>query len=313
MKNYEEMARDVFQRINEYETEKKAKRAKITKVAASVTPVCAAAVVGVGLWKGGVLTPDRNQLISSTVDSTVSDSDIFLSTNDDPSENNSKTNNKKNGADTSSTLSTSNTMDSTRREDSKVDSTPIEDDSPTIKNNNAVVVDTSQITNYEPQTITEEPPVQTKVPVQHTNPVTQTEPVEQTVTPAEGGNPGNSWCILSSRLELNDITYYDNDMADISAYTKDRYIGKVSDFNGEYSDAFNYRISPDDSVYTVKETDTILLVVKADITSPYGAVIVMSSPDWSLDKYEPERLDPGYVDPNASSDEGTVVFNGFCQ
>lgn len=311
MKNYEEMARDVFQRINEYETERKAKRAKITKVAASVTPVCAAAVVGVGLWKGGVLTTDHNQLISSTVDSTVSDSDIFPSTNNDTSESNGKTNN--NGADANSNLSTSDTMDSTHMEDSKVDSTPIEDDSPTIENNNAVVVDTSQITDYEPLTITEEPSVKTEVPVQHTNPVTQTEPVEQTVTPSEGSNHGNSWCILSSKLELNDTTYYDNDMADISAYNRDRYIGKVSDFNGEYSDDFNYRISPDDSVYTVKETDTILLVVKADINSPYGAVIVMSSPDWSLDKYELERLDPGYIDPNALADESAVVFNGFCQ
>lgn len=313
MKNYEEMARDVFQRINEYETEKKAKRAKITKAAASVTPVCAAAVVGVGLWKGGVLTPDRNQLISSTVDSTVSDTDIFLSADSDTSENNSKTNNKNNGADTGSTLSTSNTTDSTRREDNRVDSTPVEDDSPIIENHNAAVVDTSQITDYEPQTITEAPPVQTGAPVQQTNPVTQTEPVEQTVTPSESGNSGNSWCILGSRLEFNDTTYYDNDMANISAYTKDIYIGKVSDFKGEYSDAFNYRISPDDSVYTVKETDTVLLVVKTDSNSPYGSVIVMSNHDWSIDKYEPERLDPGYVDPNASFDEGTVVFNGFCQ
>lgn len=273
MKNYEEMARDVFQRIDEYETEKKAKRAKITKVTASVTPICAAAVVGVSLWKGGVLTPDRNQLISSTVDSTVSDSDIFLSVDNDTSENNSKTN----------------------------------------ENHNAAVIDTSQITSYEPQTITEAPPVQTEVPVQPTDPVIQTEPVEQTVTPAEGGNSWYSWCILGSRLEWNGTTYHDNDMANISAYTKDRYIGKASDFKGEYSDAFNYRISPDDSVYTVKETDTVLLVVKADSNSPYGAVIVMSSSDWSLEKYEPERLDPGYVDPNASSDEGNVVFNGFCQ
>lgn len=273
MKNYEEMARDVFQRIDEYETEKKAKRAKITRAAAFATPVCAAAVVGIGLWNGGALTPDRNQLISSTVDSTVSDSDIFLSADNDTSENNGNTN----------------------------------------EEHNADAVDTSQITSYEPQTMTEEPTVQTDAPVQQTDTVIQTEPAEQIVTPTEGGNIVHSWCIFGSRLEWNGTAYYDNDIANISAYTKDRYIGKVSGFKGEYSDAFNYRISPDDSVYTVKETDTVLLVLKADSNSPYGAVIVMSSPDWSLDKYEPERLDPGYVDPNASSDGRTVVFNGFCQ
>lgn len=273
MKNYEEMARDVFRRIDEYETEKKAKRAKITKAAAYVTPICAAAVVGIGLWQGGALTSDRGQLIGSNADPTVFDSDILMSADNDTSKNNSKTN----------------------------------------ENHNSAAVDTSQITSYEPQTMTEPTPEQTEAPVQQTDTVTQTEPAEQIVTPTEGGNIVHSWCIFGSRLEWNGTSYHDNDTANISVYTKDRYIGKVSDFNGEYSDAFNYRISPDDSVYTVKETDSVLLVVKADSNSPYGAVIVMSSSDWSLDKYEPERLDPEYVDPNASSDEENVVFNGFCQ
>ena len=59
MKNYEEMSQDVLRRINEYETEKKLKRARITKVAAAVTPVCAAAVVGTGLWYSGAFKPEE--------------------------------------------------------------------------------------------------------------------------------------------------------------------------------------------------------------------------------------------------------------
>ncbi|MBR6242119.1 MAG: hypothetical protein IKQ90_01345, partial [Ruminococcus sp.] len=73
MKNYEEMAQNVLRRIDEYENEKRIRRAKITKAAASVTPVCAAAVIGIGLWKGGVLTPEQDQLISSTGDNAAYD------------------------------------------------------------------------------------------------------------------------------------------------------------------------------------------------------------------------------------------------
>ena len=79
MKSYEEMAKDVFQRIDAYETDQRAKRAKVTKVAASVTPVCVAAAVGVGLWKGGVLSSHHDQLIRNSVESTSSD--VILSAN----------------------------------------------------------------------------------------------------------------------------------------------------------------------------------------------------------------------------------------
>ena len=99
MKNYEDMAKDVLHRIDEYENERKMKRAKMTKVAASVTPVCAAAVVGVGLWKGGALTPHNDQLISSTVESTASD--VILSADNDTSADkhsaNTKNSTNKNG------------------------------------------------------------------------------------------------------------------------------------------------------------------------------------------------------------------------
>ena len=152
---------------------------------------------------------------------------------------------------------------------------------------------------------TEAPVQQTTPPVQQTEPAAQSNPVEQTV-PNNGGH--FMWCIVGSTIELNGFTYYDNDMANVSAYTRDRYLGKVGDFEGVYGGAdvhSNYRIAPEDSVYAVKGTNDVLLVVKADSNSPYGAIVVMSNSNWSLEKYEPERLDPNYVDPNASSQ---VIF-----
>lgn len=176
----------------------------------------------------------------------------------------------------------------------------------------APVSDNSTITNTESQRATEAPAVQTEAPVQQTTPpVQQTEPASQS-NPAEQTVPNNGghfmWCIVGSTIELNGFTYYDNDMANVSAYTRDRYLGKVGDFEGVYGGAdvhSNYRIAPEDSVYAVKGTNDVLLVVKADSNSPYGAIIVMSNSNWSLEKYEPERLDPNYVDPNASSQ---VIF-----
>lgn len=239
MKSYEEMSKDVLHRIDEYQTERKMKRAKVTKVAASVMPVCAAAVVGVGLWRGGVLAPNHNQLISGTV--------------------------------TSSTVS-------------EIPQVVIEDIPGDIQ--------------YDP-------------PVQQTEPVTQYVPDESSGA-SNGGevNSGgnNGWVIFISTLELNGVTYYDNDMANVSAYTQDRFIGKVSDFRGEYKDSVNYRINPNDSVYTVKETTDVLFIVKDN-----GTIVIMSSPAWSLDKYESERLEPDYVDPAYSPDDTIPVYNGFCQ
>ena len=59
MKKREEMLRDLHRRIDEYESDRRRKRAKVTKVAASVTPVCAAAVVGTGLWYSGAFKSEN--------------------------------------------------------------------------------------------------------------------------------------------------------------------------------------------------------------------------------------------------------------
>ena len=72
MKKREEMIMDVHRRIDEYESEKKMKRARITKVAAAVTPVCAAAVVGAGLWRAGAFSGVSDKPVVSTAETTVS-------------------------------------------------------------------------------------------------------------------------------------------------------------------------------------------------------------------------------------------------
>lgn len=105
MKKREDMINDIHRRIDEYETEKKLKRAKNTKIITSVTPVCAVAVVGLGLWKSGVLTPAHYQTISSDVNSSIS---AMTSTFEDTT-NNSTTEKVKSTVETS-TLNSQKTM-----------------------------------------------------------------------------------------------------------------------------------------------------------------------------------------------------------
>lgn len=318
MKKHEEMIMDLHRRMDEYESERRMKRAKMAKVAASVTPVCAAAVVGVGLWKGGVLTSNHDQLISSTVESTASDVTLSADKHSDNNKNNTVRNaepaterqTEPETADTTIPRTTENGENVI--EDSGANNASVEANTPVADDRVAPISDNSTITNDESQRATDSPAVQTEAPIQQTTPpVQQTEPATQS-NPAEQTVPNNGghfmWCIVGSTIELNGFTYYDNDMANVSAYTRDRYLGKVGDFEGVYGGADvhpSYRIAPEDSVYAVKGTNDVLLVVKADSNSPYGAIVVMSNSNWSLEKYEPERLDPNYVDPNASSQ---VIF-----
>ncbi len=102
----------------------------------------------------------------------------------------------------------------------------------------------------------------------------------------------NNIMYVYSRLEINGINYTDTDIPNVSAYTKDKFMGKVSNFSGEYNSGSNFKIGPNDSVYTVKETTDVIFVEKES-----GVIIVMVSADWSLSKYEPERLEPGYIAP----------------
>ena len=311
MKKHEEMIMDLHRRMDEYESERRMKRAKMTKVAASVTPVCAAAVVGVGLWKGGVLTPHNDQLISSTVESTTSD--VILSADNDTSadKHTANTQNTTNINGESSTpesttdrqVATSNaaihrTTENGENviEDNGPDNASVEANTPVADDKSSPVSDNNENTNNESQRATEAPAVQTEAPVQQTTPpVQQTEPATQSVSseqtsPDIGGD--NMWCIFRSTIEWNGITYNDNDTVDASAYSRDRYIGKVSEFGGDHQNNCGYRVNPDDDVYTTKENAHVLIVVKAN-----GTVIAMTNPAY-LDGvvYKPHTEDVPYED-----------------
>lgn len=316
MKKHEEMIMDLHRRMDKYESERRMKRAKMTKVAASVTPVCAAAVVGVGLWKGGALTANHDQLISSTVESTTSD--VILSADNDSSADkhsaNPKNSTNKNGEPATSESTVDRQVATSDAaiprttengenviEDNGADNASVEENTPVADDRGALVSDNSTITNTEPQRATEATAVQPEAPVQQTTPpVQQTEPASQSV-PDNSGNPSNGgsnmWCLFRCTIEWNGVTFNDNTEIDASAYTQDKYIGKVSDFKGEYKDSINYLIHPEDSVYTSKENPYVLLIVKTEPFPLYGSVIAMTNPAF-LDGvvYRPHTEDVPYED-----------------
>ena len=291
MKKREEMIMDLHRRMDEYEFERRMKRAKMTKVAASVTPVCAAAVVGVGLWKGGALTPHNDQLISSTVESTASD--MIISADNDTSADkhsaNTKNSTNKNDEPTTSESTADRQVETSEAaisrttengenviEDNGADNASVEANTPVSDDKSVPASDNNANTNTESQRATEAPAVQTEAPVQQTTPpVQQTEPATQSSPNNSGDFSGGEHgiCIAMSTLEWNGITYNDNETVDASAYSRDRYIGKVSEFGGDHQNNSSYRVNPDDDVYTTKENAHVLIVMKAN-----GTMIAMTNP-----------------------------------
>ena len=104
------------------------------------------------------------------------------------------------------------------------------------------------------------------------------------------------WCIRSSYLEWNGKQYYASDTPNVRRYTQDKYLGKASDFSGVYADDGWYLLGSSDEIYTVKETDTLLFAVK-----PSGKIVPLVC-GWSIEEFEPERLQPDYIDPDAPAD-----------
>ncbi len=356
MKNYEEMANDVLNRINEFDEAKKKRRIKITRVATSVTPVCAIALIGVGLWKSGVLT-ENEQLINKNFGVTDNCTDDLFSQNNNqgnmalhtevitnstvPDSENDTTQLQTNKNNLTSTIIDNKTQQSKGDTDSKQETKTVsafENDtkqSQTEKSNfnTSISADKTQQSNdntaidsqlgsinsqqensnvadqnlpgtniVDKGLVSEE----TSIPSEsNTNIVDKGFIPEETSSPSEKEQQGNGWCIFISTLELNGITYHDNDTANVSAYSQGDYLGKVRDFKGEYDDNMNYRINSNDSVYSVNETNDVLFVIKED-----GSIVVMSSSNWSLEKYESERTEQDYSDKDT---ENLTVFNGFCR
>lgn len=68
MKNYNEMANDVFRRIGEYETQKRNRRKLMKKVILPICCFCLVAILGIGLWQGDYFSKTPS---SKLEDSTV--------------------------------------------------------------------------------------------------------------------------------------------------------------------------------------------------------------------------------------------------
>lgn len=68
MKNYDELTNDLLERRNRYVTDQKRKRKKVISVATSLCCVCLVALLGIGVWQGGML---NSQSPISLDDSTV--------------------------------------------------------------------------------------------------------------------------------------------------------------------------------------------------------------------------------------------------
>ena len=246
MKNYEDMARDVLQRINEYEAEKEMKRAKMTKVVASVTPVFAAAVVGVGLWKLNATDKSNNHVIGKIDDSTIIVSDNthleIISTNvhNETSSTNKSVQTTKTGI---SVTTSENTKESTSEKNIASENETDTDNTPT-----------------EITAVTTEPIITTKQPTA-TN-VTHTE--EQTfVITTESNSESNvrdgngSGGDAFGSVVIDGITYLQT-FSDKTVYTPEDYLGNGGDFKGFYQGDTSI------SFYTAKENEDIIIVMFYD-------------------------------------------------
>ena len=68
MRNYNEIANSVFERRDKFETEKKNRRRFIAKTVTPICCVCLVAILGFGVWQGGLFkdgstTPIANDSI----------------------------------------------------------------------------------------------------------------------------------------------------------------------------------------------------------------------------------------------------------
>ena len=295
MDRFEKHAEYIMERGDRILAEKRRKASIIKRTAFSVSGLCAAIIVGVGIWhNSSIKTPpdidhfSENNIITSTdvssaitIPAIVTESSavkaVYVTTS------------KTKVPDTSETMTAADTTSQATQTIIVVSAERVTESSHS---------DPTSTSQSSTATVTRSEPFKS-LPMSET--VSDTTAASEITTehgsPSKGGD-----IILCSSIEWNGFTYYDNDLANVSAYTQDRYIGKVSDFVGVYSTDFKYRVSPTDNVYTVKETYDVLFVVKADLNSPYGDIIVMCNSDWSIKKYESDLLTPEH---NEAHEEST--------
>lgn len=250
MKNYEEMSKDVLDRIDEYETERKIKRAKITKIAASVTPVCAAAVVGVGLWKGGILTTDHDQFIVRNVETTVSDAEQIITENSDVSDN---------IVENVTNTTSSEKVNSTTKETENInsDSTVVVIPEKEIPDNEGVIPEAPET----PQMNIEADNSDTSIENPDNNiPNSEIQQTSENNEISSNDNEENDVCHFVKCVIIDDVGYVEYD-AGTETYTPDICLGSPSDYDGNYR-AFFSDIPA--TLYTSKENPEILIVKEPD-------------------------------------------------
>lgn len=247
MKKYEDMAREVLHRINEYEAEKEMKRAKVTKVVASVTPVCAAAVVGVGLWKLSVPDKPNNHIIGKIDDTSI----IFT---DNISTEKSSTTVRNNTTGTNKPVSTTTTgipvitIDNTKENTYEKDVVSADE------------TDTDDITHTEITAVPTESIVTTKQPTVTNATHTEEQTFVTTTEPNGGSNGGNGNVFGGDALGsvIIDGIYYLQSFSDQTVYTPEEYLGNGGDFKGCYQGDTSI------SFYKAKENEDIVIVMFYD-------------------------------------------------
>lgn len=289
MKTYDEMKDNVFRRMDEYEADKKCRRRLYKRTAAAACPLCAAGAAVFALWGGGVLgsrhdapgTYSQETMAGGEKYAVIYNSDITTETINSAASDVIVTEKNTDAADSSADKEVQTvTAD---KENSGTD-VPDEKTDTEEKTTDAPKVTTAAVTN-------------------------SAEGTAAAPTTAAAAPPANLWCIFGSSISYNGAAYHDSDIIWSPYFTQDRYIGKVRDFAGTYGENINYRINPDDSVYTVKESSELLLVVKADSSSVYGSVIPMCSQNFQYDSYDHGSLVPN-LEFSENSDGSPAVYNG---
>lgn len=267
MKSYEDMARDVLSRINEYEAERKRKRVKNTKIIASVTPVCAAAVIGILVLKSGISIPTYepgNNIVSevsvtgqtASADSTstekamgTSTSKVVASVSKTTKSNHTEINTVKTTENSETNESSEINTTETEHTDNKHDNNDVD---MTSSNDQPVNTDKPAETEI---TFTE---VHTTVIIQENTTVTSQDSVDVDFSGCNGGNSENGGGGDRLGTVTIDGIFYMQTMTDRTIYTPDIYLGNGGDFKGAYQGDTSIRF------YTAKENDEIVIVVFFD-------------------------------------------------
>ena len=221
MKNYEDMARDVLHRIDEYEFKRKRKQIRLKKAAAFAAPAFAAAVAGIFIWKGGADLNKRGQIVGTVADTSVS---AIVSAD-----------NSNSAADISNTSATAGkteknngqTTETTVRSDNKEGTASTQADKQSSDTTGTLSKDGDEPKLAETQTASSEQSLSLS-------------------NSASGDRLGDA--VINGE-------YYVQTFSDGENYTEDRYIGSGSDFEGFYKNC-----GTSAEFYTVKESADIVLV-----------------------------------------------------